>query len=380
MKERDIEAVQADAEDVKNTVQRLARRKTLFIRVFTCRGVGNDWRKLDEFRSPNPRTPKTTAKKSKAIEEVSFEEDDWYDSFSNLIDECVNDNHVTAIRVTARSNHAEEIDKFVEKYINEKPTVIQTDSDNSVTQNNMNDFNKMLFGAFTGLDPASINEGNAQSMLFGAAVSLNKQSLQSDYNSKIKDLEHAAEIKELKSKQAIEELNHKLGATENECSKLKEQIKAMEGEKSKLEDDKKKLEDELNKALDTVDAAKEEIAKRESLRPENSIMGVSLAGLGSMICQNLIRQNAGVIDKVMGAPSGSFLGMLDAQQAAAATPVTPAVAEGGNATPEEFTIEEEDERSADIEKCTKAMRELNDTDFQEVVNFITEYAQNKEEA
>ena len=338
MKERDRTSIQADAEDVKNTVLRLSRRKALFPHVFTARGVDREWRKIDEFKT-------------------SKDDGGWFESFSRLIDDCVTDDHVTAIRVVARNNHnTVEVDKCGEKFINDVPVAITPEKARGASKDDgINSFARQFLG-LCGVPTDNLAAGDAQGMLFGAALNLNKQNLEREFNDKVNAIERRHEV---------DEYNRKLGEAGEKARQQEARIRELEGEKSKLEK-------ELDKAYDQIDKAAEELRMRESLRPENSVMGVSLAGLGSMIAQNVIRANAGVIGKLMGMPDGQLAGMLDAQAGQACQ-----AAEAAQPPAPEVRLEEEDGRSADIETAVAALRSLGDEDFSKAVAGIVSFARQR---
>lgn len=345
MKERDRTSIQADAEDVKNTVLRLSRRKALFPHVFTARGVDREWRKIDEFKT-------------------SKDDCGWFESFSRLIDDCVTDDHVTAIRVVARNNHnTVEVDKCVEKFINDVPVALENSekAKNTSMDGGMNSFARQFLG-LCGVPTDNLAAGDAHEMLFGAALCLNRRNLEREFNDKVSAIERRHEV---------DEYNRKLG-------EAGEKARQQEARISELECEKSKLEKELDKAYDQIDKATEELRLRESLRPENSVMGVSLAGLGSMIAQNVIRANAGVIGRLMGMPDGQLAGMLDAQAGRQETPA-------GTAPPSapEVQLEEdvtEDGRTADIATAVAALRSLGDEDFSKAVAGIVSFARQRAKA
>lgn len=336
MKERNKDIILADAEDVKDTVLRLSRRKVLYPHVLTARGVSRDWAKIDEFKT-------------------SKEDDAWFASFSALIDEVVKDERVTAIRVTARNGSGvQEVDKVIEKYINDVPTVVSpTVEGDGKGGSAMNDFARQFLGLM-GVPADSISTDNPQGMLFGAALTVNKMTMERDFNDKLAGIERRHEQ---------EESARKLAEAEAKVSQQAVRIK-------ELEKDKEKLEKDLEKAYDQIDTADEELRKRESLRPENSVMGVSLAGLMTMVGQNLIRKNASVIGKLAGVSGEQFLGMLDAQDAEAAAVLT---APAANVTP--VAVEEADGRTESINAVEAALRSMPEADFTKCVNSVLAYAQ-----
>jgi len=139
-------------------------------------------------------------------------------------------------------------------------------------------------------------------------------------------------------------------------------------EKTKLESElegvKKELADEQaysEKLEDEIDELNEQIEELEKLKPEHSIAGISLVGVGAKIVENLARKHASFVGGLAGMNGEDFKKMLDnddnevAQQTVAA-PVTDV----------EVEPVADDERSQKIAEIGKFLKTLSDEDFERI--------------
>ncbi|MBR6249754.1 MAG: hypothetical protein IKR17_00990, partial [Bacteroidales bacterium] len=165
--------------------------------------------------------------------------------------------------------------------------------------------------------------------------------------------------------------------TEREINELKESRDNYRKRVEELERQNEAMSREIRDKNDELEDAESRIEELERMKPEASIAGVALTGVGAKIAETLLLRHAGTVGKLFGVEKEAMLGMLtddlneqpETPQQAAPTASAPVVV--SEAT--DGTDEEQDSRISSLKVLFNSLSETEQNDFWSVVLFIDEH-------
>lgn len=160
---------------------------------------------------------------------------------------------------------------------------------------NMNDFFTAMFGGLSGTERSGL----------GAVIGFRDQLVKNEYERRDAEREHLAGIERVRNEYERKELDRQLADVRKERDDAKSQVRELEEKLRRAERDIEKKEDEIYDL-------EEKVTELEKMKPEHSLMGVSLTGIGTKVVETLAMKHAGTLGKLLGVDKESMLGMLQA--------------------------------------------------------------------
>ncbi len=231
------------------------------------------------------------------------------------------------------------------------------------TMQGLGSLNELLGMAFGGLN--GTQEGGG----LGAILGVRDQLIRNEYDRRDmqRQYQHEREADNLR--------------LEFERKNTQKQIDDLRTERDQYKKECDQLKGELNSAEATIKSKDAEIAKMntrvdelEAMKPEASIAGVALTGVGARIAETLLLKHAGTVGKLFGVGKDEMLGMLTEDNTAEPEPTAPQPTANISAPAVVVNGDDEptDERLASIRLFFDSLTDEQRNDFYTLVLFVDE--------
>lgn len=240
----------------------------------------------------------------------------------------------------------------------EEPQVQQSQQ-NMQGLGSLNDLLGMAFGGLGGIQE---NSG------LGAILGVRDQLIRNEYDRRDmqRQYQHEREADNLRIEFERKNTERQINELRDERDQYKKEVKQLQGELSTAEAQLKSKDAEIAQMNVRID-------ELEAMKPDASIAGVALTGVGAKIAETLLMRHAGTVGKLFGVGKDEMLGML-AEDNAEPTVPTPQ-SDANVATPVVMADDDNeptDERLASIKLFFNSLTEEQRTDFFTLVLFVDE--------